>query len=105
MVVQAINSGNVPSWSLEDRLRKAREWAGMNQTELADALGVSRVHIGRLETGKVVIKRPMLMAWALASGVDFQWLETGHEKSPSPEGEGLSMECARRDSNPQPSDP
>lgn len=54
------NESRIPQWTLGDRLRKAREWAGMNQTQLAEQLQMSRLTIGRMETGARAIKRPNL---------------------------------------------
>ncbi|WP_420329966.1 helix-turn-helix transcriptional regulator [Rothia halotolerans] len=50
-----------------DHLRKARETVGMNQTELANALVIARLTVGRLETGQCAPKRPMVMTWAVAA--------------------------------------
>ena len=93
-------------WTLEDRLRKAREVTGLGQSEFAAEIDVSRRTVGNYESGSVAPRRIVLKAWALRSGVPLEWLETGsvtHE-SPSPGGDGLSVECAPRDSNPEPID-
>jgi transcriptional regulator with XRE-family HTH domain len=66
-------SGAVPSWSLADRLRKAREHAGLSQEELAEATGISRRTVSAYEQGHAV-KIPFLIAWALACNVDLAWL-------------------------------
>ncbi len=86
LVVQGI----VPSWTLGDRLRKARESRGLSQSELAEATGISRRSISTYETDETGPRRPQLIAWAMATGVALEWLETG--------------ECAIRDSNPEPAD-
>ena len=67
-----------PTWTLTDRLRKAREAADLKQDDLAVILGVSRSTIGKWESGSP-IKRGQLAAWAMATGVPFEWLETGDE--------------------------
>lgn len=66
-------SGAVPSWSLADRLRKAREHAGLSQEELAEATGISRRTVSAYEQGHPV-KIPFLIAWAMACNVDMAWL-------------------------------
>ncbi|WP_130866646.1 helix-turn-helix domain-containing protein [Acidipropionibacterium timonense] len=93
----------VPVWTQADRLRKAREFAGLDQTELADAMGVSRASISASERGLSQPRRLTVRAWAMACGVPASWLETG--QAPHPEDEGPGGLRARRDSNPQPSDP
>ena len=67
----------VPTFTMSDRLRKARECAGLGQQELADAMGVDRKTVGNYEGEKVEPRKIVLNAWALATGVDRQWLETG----------------------------
>lgn len=50
LVRMSINpAGAIPAFSLSDRLRKAREFSGLDQTQLAQAMGVSRAW---LETGQ-----------------------------------------------------
>lgn len=82
--------GAVPVFELSDRTRKAREYAGLDQGELAERLGVARSTVARMEQGKTErAKRPLLAAWSLATGVSLQWLETG--EAPSPDGDGASV--------------
>ncbi len=67
---------NVPTWTLGDRLRKARELAGMDQDELARRVGISRGTVSNYELGRGV--RPpkvvVLRAWANECGVPYGWL-------------------------------
>lgn len=75
----------IPRWTKADRLRKARETTGMTQREFADHVGISKNTVGNYEAGKTTrFSRPMLAAWAMATGVPIEWLETG--KIPAPEG-------------------
>lgn len=64
----------IPEWSLGDRLRKAREHAGLSQTRLGAEIGVSLASVMRYETGKNIPRRPVLLLWALATGIDLNWL-------------------------------
>jgi len=34
----------LPTWTIGDRVRKARQFAGMSRPQLADAIGVSEAH-------------------------------------------------------------
>lgn len=88
--------GRIPEWTLGDRLRKAREDAGLSQVELALSIGVSRGTIGNAELDD---RRPLpitLRAWADATGVPLEWLLTGTASPPN--GPGLP----RLDSNQKP---
>jgi transcriptional regulator with XRE-family HTH domain len=66
--------GVIPSWSLGDRLRKAREHVGLTQVELAAGIGISRASVVNYETGRFEPGRPVLLSWALRCGVDYEWL-------------------------------
>ena len=83
----------VPVFTIHDRLRKAREVAGLEQGELADRIDVARTTIGNYERGDISKpKRLVVRQWALACGVDFEWLWTGipsTEDGPNPEVAGL----------------
>ena len=73
----AIGHGNIPAIGLPQRLLLARAHANLNQTELAALMGVSRKTIANAENG---VKTPLTMtlrAWAYATGVDENWLQTG----------------------------
>jgi transcriptional regulator with XRE-family HTH domain len=78
------SSEHIPVWTAGDRFRKAREDAGLTQTELADAIGVDRKTISAYELDDR--KRPMKMvvaAWAMRCGVPVSWLLTGIGGQPS----------------------
>lgn len=93
-------AGRVPELSLGLRLLVSRETAKLTQPELAQAIEASRGTVSNYERGVVAPKRTTLVMWALATGVDLHWLETGH--APSPDGDGACVLCAIRDSNPEP---
>lgn len=60
-----------------DRLRKAREDAGMSQAQLAVAIGISRNTVSNAELGDRTPLTVTLRAWAEVTGVPVQWLQTG----------------------------
>ena len=73
-----------PTWTLGDRLRKARDVAGLTQAEMADALvargfRASRQAITNWETDAAQPRRMMdiIDAWAAITEVDVAWLLTG----------------------------
>lgn len=74
----------------------------MSQAELAERTDIARRTIVNYEGGSSTVKPLTLKIWAMATGVDSHWLETGH--APSPDGDGACMLCAIRDSNPEPAD-
>ena len=76
----------VPQWTLTDRLRKARESAGLNQPQLAEALGVSSNTVGNYERGFTTPRRMVLMAWAMVTGVPVEWLENDEDPRRDDEG-------------------
>ena len=62
--------------SIAERLKQAREAAGMTQPALAEKAGVSQGTIGNIESG--LRKRPReLLSIAAALGVNPSWLDTG----------------------------
>lgn len=79
--------GAIPPDTLAVRLWRARNFAGMNQAELAEAIGASAKTVSRYEDGEQT-RRSVVMAWAMATGVNLEWLETG--KAPSPTDDGAS---------------
>ena len=65
------------AWDLSDRLRKAREACGLEQTELAERMQVTRQTIGNYENRRVKPNRGTIVLWALATGVPIDWLWRG----------------------------
>ena len=78
--------GRIPEWSIADRLRKARESAGLEQTELAAATSISRATISAAERGHRVPSRSNMRLWSMATGVPLAWLESGMTPPESPDG-------------------
>lgn len=70
----------IPDWTLADRLRKAREVAGLEQAELAQRIGISRHTVGNYELGRGVRgpKLIVLRAWSQETGVPLAWLVGEH---------------------------
>ena len=71
------SSGGVPEWTLGDRLRKAREYAGLHQQQLADEIGISRRSVSAYESSDTPPRRPVMLSWSLVTGVSLTWLQTG----------------------------
>lgn len=69
--------GVIPQFTQGDRLRKARQHAGLHMAALAAELGVSEASVSRYESGKQNPRRAQVLTWALATGVDCDWLLDG----------------------------
>lgn len=63
----------LPTWTLQDRIRKAREHAGLKQEELAQKLETTRQTLGRWENGSHTPTEKNLQALAEATGVPIEW--------------------------------
>lgn len=72
-----VQTGAVPQITMAHRLRIAREFAGLDQSELAERAEMSRTTVVNYELGYRVPRRLYLRALAEATGVDQHWLETG----------------------------
>lgn len=69
----------IPVWTLQDRLRKARESAGLKQSQLAKILGVATGSVQRWEKGAHEPRMGTLQAFAEATNVPLEWLLSGGE--------------------------
>ncbi len=78
----------IPEWDLADRLAKSLRIVDMTATAMADYLEVHRNTVGAWMKGKAEPTRPILIAWALRTGVPFEWLKTGvgSHSGPGPGG-------------------
>lgn len=83
-------SPRIPKFDLNDRLRKARETADLDQAQLAELIGVSRNSVSAAERGVSKPRKAVLIAWAFTTRVPFEWLMTGstNNETPDPNGPG-----------------
>lgn len=82
--------------ALSDRVREARERAGITPAELARRAGVSQAAISKIESGQTkTLKASTVMAIAAATDCSASWLESGKgdavEAAPSFEDSPFSM--------------
>lgn len=89
-VIQAAGRFRAPSFTMSDRLVKARHEAGISQDRMAELLGCSRRTIVRYESGAKV-PRSVVLSYHVATETDLAWLETG-----------VASWCTPRDLNPEP---
>lgn len=71
----------IPTFTMGDRLRKAREHAGIGSQEMADHLLVSRNTITRYESDASRITDVKIRRWAEVTAVPVAWLLAGEETS------------------------
>lgn len=86
LMTTAFDSGKVPPIEVRHRLRIAREFAGLEQDQLAESIGISRNSVGNAEKGRVKPRPITINAWALACGVPRSWILTGEEPTDRPDG-------------------
>lgn len=91
----------VPEFDLADRMRKALRQSGVSVQEMADYLDVVRGTVGNWINGRRPPSKQSLRLWALRTGVDFNWLETGESPHQLVASEGFA-ELPRLDSNQKP---
>jgi transcriptional regulator with XRE-family HTH domain len=68
-------TGARPPWRLGDKIRRAREFAGLEQRELANRAGISQATVSAAETGRARPHRSTLVLIAQATGVSYEWLD------------------------------
>jgi transcriptional regulator with XRE-family HTH domain len=70
-------TGVIPEVTVGHRIRIAREYAGLEQGQLAELADMSRTTVVNYEAGHRQPRRLYLRSIAQATGVDVGWLETG----------------------------
>lgn len=72
--IRYMNDQRIPEWTLGDRLVKARQMAGIEQSDMASQLGVSRQSVYAYERNRVRPKLMVLRLWAQLCDVPLEWL-------------------------------
>lgn len=87
-MTSAYESGAEPEIEVKHRLRIAREFADLEQDELASLMGVARNTVINAEKGHRRPRKIVINAWALACGVRASWIENGKGSpvNPGPDG-------------------
>lgn len=96
---QAPAEVTVPRFHAGDRLWKARERTGLDQSAFAQLLGISRGSVSNYERSTTPPKPIVLKAWAEATGVPLEWLAFGEEpvdSTPPPPGPGARADAVAR---------
>lgn len=74
----------MPTFTMGDRLKKARESAGLEQGAFAEMIGISKSSVSNYERDNTRPRIIVLRAWAMATGVPMEWLQTGKEPPQGP---------------------
>jgi len=64
----------VPTWTLGDRLRKARKHAHLGSQGMADTLGCHRNTIINWEVDRTTPTIDVIVRWSKATGVPVEWI-------------------------------
>ena len=76
-----------PTWTLAQRFRRARLLAGLEQADVARALGVSRGTISTWETGKTEPSASNFVRFAQVTGQPLEWFaEAVNDEAPAEAG-------------------
>lgn len=73
--VAAMSDQIIPTWTLGDRLAKARETAGIGVQQMARLLNISRNTVTNWEHGRGEPTRAAVMAYSTLTGVPMWWIE------------------------------
>lgn len=69
--------GIIPTLSLQQRMRIAREHLGLTQAKMARQIGISRATYASTEQGVRQPRPEELVTLAAVTGISQHWLETG----------------------------
>ncbi|RYF52325.1 MAG: XRE family transcriptional regulator [Comamonadaceae bacterium] len=71
----------MPEWDRGDRLKKALREAKMSSSDMAEELGITRETVGRYMSGSAKVPLAIVKLWAITTGIDYEWLQSGSESS------------------------
>ncbi len=90
-----------PTWTLVDRLKKSRLLAGLEQGQIADALGIARNTVSNWENGRSEPSASAFVRWARVTGVSLDWLAEGVETTKAPAEAGASEALSQHSVRPK----
>ena len=82
MSTEPYEGGFIPELTLGWRLKMALSSGGVSRKSMAEQLGYEETQLSRWTSGKAVPRKGVISQWALITGVDRRWLETGEGSSP-----------------------
>ena len=90
------DSGRIPELTLGWRLRMARETTGMGLREFAAHIGVTPDTLTSAERDRRKVRPITINAYALATGVNREWLEAGTSTTPTPSNDGENTTALKK---------
>ena len=78
MLVLVGKTGAIPQFGINHRVKLAREYAGMQQHDLADKTGLSRTSIANMETGRTKPRKKTITIIASVTNAPVYITETGN---------------------------
>jgi len=75
-------------WDVADRMRKSLRHSDVGVSDMAAYLGVARNTVSTWINGRIEPSRQTLRLWALRTGVQFEWLESGTVSADRPDPDG-----------------
>lgn len=101
---------DIPQWDVADRLHKSLRVTGLSVQDMADELEVHRNTVSAWLNGRSRPKKTQLIAWALKTGLPYEWLAHGDGMEPGTDPDRALLHALaaallpRLDSNQQPAD-
>jgi hypothetical protein len=97
-----VKAPHVPTWTLADRLTKARNGFGMSMKVFSAFTSLSTRQIQYAEGGLGNVSDVVITVYAAKTGVDYWWLKTGVDPTTDPEGPIDGASLLGLDSNQEP---
>ncbi|WP_082297482.1 helix-turn-helix domain-containing protein [Microbacterium sp. GCS4] len=83
------------TWTLGEHIAKARKDAGLDQTQLAKAVGIARNSLSNYETGRSVPPFDVAVRIATACGVGLDWFASAVNAETAPTEVGAVSDSVR----------
>lgn len=69
----------IPTWTIGDRMHKARRSSQIGSAEMADRIGATRATVSNYENGRTAPPVKVIQRWSEATGVPITWLIDGDD--------------------------
>lgn len=74
-IMVTMSDTTIPTWTLGDRLAKARDDAGISQLEMSRRLNVARNTVSNWENDHVAVTKATMIAYASITRAPLWWIE------------------------------
>lgn len=86
MSTEPYEGGFIPELTLGWRLKMALSSGGVSRKAMAEQLGYEETQLSRWTSDKAIPRKGVISQWALTTGVNRTWLETGDGSPTGPDG-------------------